>query len=95
MSGREVFTVHTTRPDDIGAIEVIYPSEREARTFAADRSRDHRVLSASVTRFALGEFGTRSPVTWFVNGEERPQVWDRDLYPADGAVVRRWSISGP
>lgn len=79
-----IYSVHTARPDDLGAVEIIYRSEREARAFAADRSRDHRVLSASVTRFVIGELGTRRPVAWYVDGVEQPQRWDRPLYPTDG-----------
>ncbi|MGH3615224.1 MAG: hypothetical protein ACRDRK_22040 [Pseudonocardia sp.] len=83
-----VFTVHTSRPDDIGAVEIVFLAEREARAYALDRSRDHRVLSASVTRFAVGQLGTRTPVAWFVDGAEhdrRRQVGQ--LYPADGCAA--------
>jgi hypothetical protein len=77
-----VFTVHTTRPDDVGAVEIIYMSEQEARAFAESRSRDFRVLSASVTRFLVGQFGTRHPIALYVEGAEQPQRFDRpQLYP--------------
>jgi hypothetical protein len=79
-----VFSVHTTRPDEVGAIEILFDSERAARTYAQERSLDHRVLSASVTRFVLGELGTRQPITWFVDGVEQPRRYDRRLYPSDG-----------
>lgn len=78
-----VFTVHTTRPDNGGTVEVIYGSEREARAFAESRSRDLRVQSARVTRFLVGQFGTRHPVALYVDGTEQPQRFDRpQLYPA-------------
>ena len=86
-STEPVFTVHVTRPDQVGAVEVIFRCEREACTYARDRSRDFRVTSASVTRFVLTEFGTRHPVAWFRNGEEQPHRFhgpERQFYPADG-----------
>lgn len=39
---------------------------------------------ASVTRFTVGELGTRSPVGWYVDGAEQRQHWNRQLYPTDG-----------
>ncbi len=79
-----VFTVHVTRPDDVGAVEIVFDDQQRACGYAADRSRDHRVLSASVTRFVVGQLGTRHPVTWYVDGAEQPQRFDRQLYPTDG-----------
>lgn len=90
-----VYSVHTSGPDDVGAVEIIFRSEGEARAFAVDRSRDYRVLSASVTRFAVGELGTRHPVAWYAGGVEQPPRWDRRLYPTDGQQApvghNRWS----
>jgi hypothetical protein len=74
----EVYSVHTTRPDDIGAVEIVFRTEREAVAYAMDRSTDWRVLAASVTRFTIGELGTRHPVAWFVKGKEQPH---RDARP--------------
>lgn len=82
MSDAVVFTVHATRPDDLGAVEIIYSSEREARAFAESRSRDDRILSASVTRFDLGQFGTRHPIAFYIDGTEQLQRFNRPLlYP--------------
>lgn len=79
----EVFAVHAARPDDVGAVEVIFGSEQEARAYAVSRSRDHRVLSASVTRYAVGELGTRRPVAWYVGGAEQPRRFDRPgMFPS-------------
>jgi hypothetical protein len=78
-----VFAVHTYRPDDVGAVEIVFTTEPEARRYAADRSRDFRVLAASVTRFVVGQLGTRHPVAWFVDGVEQPNRPGR-LYPTDG-----------
>lgn len=81
---QSVYTVHVAKPDEIGGIEIVFMTEREARTYAKDRSRDFRVLSASVTQFVVGELGTRHPVAWYVAGTEQPQRFDRQLYPTDG-----------
>lgn len=78
-----IFTVHVTKPDEVGAVEIIFSSEHDARDYALSRSRDHRVLAAAVTRFAVGELGTRHPVAWYRDGEEQPvQFHDRQLYPS-------------
>jgi hypothetical protein len=66
------YSVHTTKPDDIGAVEIVFRTEREAIAYAKDRSTDWRVRAASVTRFTVGELGTRHPVAWFVEGVEQP-----------------------
>ncbi len=81
-----VFSVHTTRPDEVGSVEIIFKTQREACAFAKDRSRDFRVVSASVTGFVVGELGTRHPVAWYVRGAEQPQRFDRQLYPTDGVT---------
>ena len=87
----DIFTVHTTRPDDIGAVEIVFITEEEARAYARDRSTDFRVLASSVTRFTLGELGTRHPVAWFIEGREQPQREPRpgNFYPTDGSPVLR------
>ena len=81
-----IYAIHTTRPDDVGAVEIVFRSEHEALSYAADRSRDFRVLSASVTRYLLGKLGTRHPVAWFVDGAAQPHRAERPgkLYPTDG-----------
>jgi hypothetical protein len=82
----EIYSVHTTRPDDLGAVEIVFTNEREARAYAKDRSTDLRILAASVTRFVVGQLGTRHPVAWFVDGNEQPHRAARPgkLYPTDG-----------
>lgn len=80
----DVYAVHTARPNEIGAVEVILPTEAEARAYALDRSQDDRILSASVTRFEVGKLGTRRAVAWYVQGAEQPARFDRPcLYPTD------------
>lgn len=80
-----VFFVHTSRPDGIGAIEVVFDNQRAAEEFAVDRSKDQGVLSASVTRYFVGELGNRRPISWFVDGVEQPRRFDRRSYPTDGS----------
>lgn len=77
----EVYAVHVVKPEAIGAVEVMYGSEPEARKYAAERSGDDRVVSASVTRFTIGQLGTRRPVTWFIRGAEQPVCFDRPMFP--------------
>jgi hypothetical protein len=80
--------VHATRPDDTGAVEIVFGTEREAIAYAKDRSTDWRVQAASVTRFTIGELGTRYPVAWFVDGEQQPPRAARPggrFYPTDGS----------
>jgi hypothetical protein len=67
-----IYSVHTTRPDDIGAVEIVFRTEREAIAYAMDRSTDWRIVATAVTRFTIGELGTRHPVAWFVKGKEQP-----------------------
>jgi hypothetical protein len=86
-SAEPVFTVHVTKPDGVGAVEIIFRSERDAYSYAMDRSRDFRIMSASVTRFVLAELGTRHPVAWFRNGEEQDHRFhgpERQFYPSTG-----------
>jgi len=72
-----VYAVHTAKPDSVSAVEVVFTSEQEARAFAADRSTDDRVLSASVTSYVVGLLGSRRPVCWFREGEEQSVRFDR------------------
>jgi hypothetical protein len=82
-----VYAVHTTRPDDVGAVEIVFTTESEARAYALDRSRDWRVVATSGTRFVIGELGTRHPIAWFTDGEEQPvrEARPGKLYPVADA----------
>ncbi len=79
-----VFAVHTERPDDaVGAVEIVYASEQDARRYAESRSRDYTITSASITRFTVGQLGTRTAVAWYRNGDEQERQWvDRTVYPS-------------
>ena len=57
--GGTVYLVHATKPDDAGAVEIVFTTEGEARAYALDRSRDWRVVAVSVTRYVIAELGTR------------------------------------
>lgn len=82
-----MFAVHTTRRGQAaGAVEVVFADEHSALTYARSRSTDHRITSASVTRYTLGQLGTRHPVTWYRNGDEqdiRATRPDKRYYPTD------------
>lgn len=69
--GNVAYSVHTARAGEVGAVEIVFTSEQEARAYARDRSKDWRITSASVTRFTVGELGTRRPVGWYVDGVEQ------------------------
>jgi hypothetical protein len=84
--GNVVYSVHTARPDEVGAVEIVFTGEVEARNYARDRSTDWRVTSASVTRFTVGELGSRIPLAWYVDGVEQQEHWNRQLYPTDGST---------
>jgi hypothetical protein len=85
-AGKVVYSVHTSRPGEVGSVEIVFTDEQEAKAYARDRSRDWRITSASVTRFTVGELGTRCPVGWYVDGAEQREHWNRQLYPTDGPV---------
>jgi hypothetical protein len=40
--GGTVYLVHATKPDDTGAVEIVFTTDNEARAYALDRSRDWR-----------------------------------------------------
>ena len=65
----------------------MFTSEREARAYALDRSRDWRILAVSITRYVIAELGTRHPVAWYADGAEQPHRAPRPgrLYPTDDA----------
>ncbi len=87
-----MFSVHATKVGEVGAVEIVFRDEREARRFAKDRSRDWRVMSTSVTSFVIGELGTRHPVAWYAKGEEQPPRFhgpERQFYPRTPATARR------
>jgi hypothetical protein len=79
-----VYAVHATKPDDVGVVEVVWRTERQARKYAAERSTDFHVLATAVTRYQLGVLGARTSIAWYVKGVEQPirQPRPGSLYPA-------------
>jgi hypothetical protein len=86
VQGAHIWSVHSTGPDAAGAVEIIFRTEREARSYAQDRSNDWPVTAVSVTRFTVGQLGTRTAIAWYVDGVEQPPRARRPgrLYPTDG-----------
>jgi hypothetical protein len=68
-----VWTVHTTYPNEVRPTQAIFTDEGRALDYAAQVSTDDEVLAASVVRFVLDELGTRRNIAMFVHGE-RQQV---------------------
>lgn len=86
MAEQWVFSVHSSRADEVGVIEVLYAEESDARRYAAQRSRDPAVLATTVCRYALGLLGTRAVVSVYrdgkpANGKDRRTT---GFYPTDG-----------
>ena len=63
-----VWSVHTTRADEVRPTEVIFSGENVAMEHAQALSLDYGVLAASVVRFALDQMGDRRNVAMFVGG---------------------------
>jgi hypothetical protein len=84
----EVFAVHVVRPAEIRPTELICHQLSDAEQYAADRSMDLDVLAAGVTRFLIGELGTRTPVALYVRGvrQQVPYVSDDRMIHAGGAA---------
>jgi hypothetical protein len=79
-----VYAVHTTKPDDIGMVEVIWRTEQHARNYAAERSTDFRVIATAVTCYQVDVLGARASIAWYVDGVEQPirEPQPGPLYPA-------------
>lgn len=73
---KTVYSVHVNKPAGVGAIEIVFMNETQAREYAWDRSCDFQIHSASVTSFAVGELGTRHPVAWYVDGRQQPRRYE-------------------
>lgn len=63
-----IWTVHTSRADEIRPTEAIFTDETDACDHAAAVSKDAGVLAASVVRFVVNEIGNRRNVAMFVGG---------------------------
>ena len=63
--------MHSVRPDEICATEVIWTVRVDAERYAREVSTDPGVLAGAVTRFVLNSPGERRPVTLFVQGKRQ------------------------
>jgi hypothetical protein len=83
----EIFAVHVVLPAEIRPTELLCGKRSDAEREAKERSKDPEVLAAGVTRFVLGERGTRRPVALYVRGvrQQVPYVSDDRLIHAGGA----------
>lgn len=81
-----VFGVHSVRPDEIYATEVIWTSQEPAEVYAKDLSTDPGVLAGAVTRFVVNSPGERKPVALYVAGQRQgvPHLSDDRKVAANG-----------
>jgi hypothetical protein len=73
-----VFAIHVVLVDEVRATQAIFTDEGQALGYAAQVSNDDEVLAAAVTRFVVGELGSRRNVGMFVRGrrQEAPHISD-------------------
>jgi hypothetical protein len=64
----EVWAVHVLKDAGATFAEAVFGDQRRAEQYAGARSSDIGVRGTAVTRFTVGELGTRSTVGWFVDG---------------------------
>ena len=64
----QVWAVHVLK--DVGATfaEVVFANPDKAEEYASERSNDCGVRGTAITRYTVDELGTRSTVSWFVDG---------------------------
>jgi hypothetical protein len=65
---RQVWTVHVLKDAGATFAEAVFPDQAQAEAYARARSEDAGVRGTAVTRFTVGELGTRSTTGWFVDG---------------------------
>ncbi|WP_214402297.1 hypothetical protein [Pseudonocardia lacus] len=64
----QVWAVHVLKDAGATFAEAVFPDQRRAEAYAGTRSSDIGVRGTAVTRFTVGELGTRSTISWFVDG---------------------------
>ncbi|WP_156994249.1 hypothetical protein [Pseudonocardia acaciae] len=81
-----VYAVHTVRPREIRATEVIWTAAGDAESYAQALSTDPGVIAGAVTRFVLNSPGERKPVALFVHGmrQQVPHLSDDRRIAANG-----------
>lgn len=65
---RQVWTVHVLKDAGATFAEAVFPDLITAEEYAGPRSEDAGVRGTAITRFMVGELGSRSTVGWFVDG---------------------------
>lgn len=68
-SMEQVWAVHVLKDSGATFAEAVFPSRLQAEEYAGERSTDVGVRGTAVTRYTVGELGTRSTINWFVGGE--------------------------
>lgn len=63
-----VWTVHVLKDAGATFAEAVFAHHGEAEAYATQRSTDPGVRGTAITRFTVGELGSRSTVGWFVDG---------------------------
>jgi hypothetical protein len=64
----QVWAVHVLKDAGATFAEAVFPDRVRAEKYASTRSTDIGVRGTAVTRFTVGELGTRSTISWFVDG---------------------------
>ncbi len=65
---RQVWAVHVLKDAGATFAEAVFPDLGAAEEYAGPRSEDAGVRGTAITRFTVGELGSRSTVGWFVDG---------------------------
>ncbi len=64
----QVWTVHVVKSNGATFAEVVFDAAGAAGDYARTRSGDAGVRAAAVTRFTVGELGTRTTAIWYERG---------------------------
>ena len=67
-SMEKVWAVHVLKDSGATFAEAVFPDQVKAEEYAGERSTDIGVRGTAVTRYTVGELGTRSTINWFVDG---------------------------
>ena len=65
---RQVWAVHVLKDAGATFAEAVFGDLPHAEEYAGARSTDVGVRGTAITRFTVGEIGTRSTISWFVDG---------------------------
>jgi hypothetical protein len=65
---RHVWAVHVLKDAGATFAEAVFGDLMQAEDYAGARSEDTGVRGTAITRFTVGELGSRSTISWFVDG---------------------------